>query len=197
MSLYSPSKNFLFTHVPKTGGTSMHRWLTANIPDAEYLTYEHKGDAGCHLYCMGSFRIMGAEKWRDAWKFAFVRSPYTWVESLRRYALLRPEGARYAKASDNLVSWVEDLYERCTAMEHTPNGPMMLQHLWVHGCDSVFRFEDLADRVGYIAHELGIDAAAFPHANFNGQPEQPIDGEYREAIAHYFKEDFEALGYEV
>lgn len=196
MSLYSPSKNFLFTHVPKTGGTSMHRWLTASIPDAAYLTYEHPQDAGCHLYCMGSKRIMG-KAWDSAWKFAFVRNPYTWVESLRRYALRRPEGARYVTASGDPVKWVEDLHERCAIREHTPNGPVMFQHEWVEGCDNVFRFEDLADRVGYIAHELGIDADTFPHENFNGEPEQPIEGAYREAIAHYFKEDFKVLEYGV
>lgn len=196
MSLYSPSKNFLFTHTPKTAGTSMHRWITANVPDAAYLTYEHPNDAGCHLSCLDAGEIMDYDAWDWAWKFGFVRNPYTWVEAIRRYSLLRPEGANYRYAVGDPVEWADRLHRMCIAKRHTSNGPVLFQRQYVARCNRVYKFEDLGGAVKDIAARLDLDAETFPHVNFNGHPEVEITGEYRDAIATLFEEDFEVLGYE-
>lgn len=188
MSFHSPSGNWVFIHVPKTGGSSIRDMLRDAFPDADYLSLAHDGPEEVRA-------VMGEARWSEAFKFAFVRNPYTWVESMRRYALRQPGSRLYDFAGeDNAVGFVEELYRACDDEYLTPNGRLRFQRRLVEGLDAVFRFETFPASVGLLSYAIKADLP-IQHKNRNGQPAIPIRGEYRAAIARWFRADFEKLQY--
>lgn len=74
MAYYIPSRDCVFIHIPKTGGTSVLQWIEKN------LYYEKK----CTKHC-------GIEKWRNnfpqtgMYYFTVVRNPYSRILSWFHY----------------------------------------------------------------------------------------------------------------
>ena len=71
-------RNYIFIHIHKTGGKSI-RALLGNPEDWGGLHVE-----ACQVKKFLDESGKGRQ-WKHAFKFAFVRNPYTWLESLYDY----------------------------------------------------------------------------------------------------------------
>lgn len=140
--------------------------------------------------------------WNMAFKFAFIRNPYTWVESMRRHAIAQEDHPLHQKAQGPIEDWPEVLYVACRDQIETTDGKLMFQRdmvLDLRGkslLDRLCRFENYADEVKYITELLGIQQQEIPHVGLTDVPTAEIGGEYRAMIATYFYHDFIALNYE-
>lgn len=81
------AENFIFIHIPRTGGTSLERLLLSiegvasweNLDDKKIVDSrlgKHK-----HLRASSVRAIVGEEKWRSTFKFSVVRNPFEKVIS--------------------------------------------------------------------------------------------------------------------
>lgn len=100
------SKKVLFIHIPKTGGTTVERWLsqfaplkfrTVGVPDFTKCTPQH--------YRMQDFRQLFGDNYFD-YVFTFVRCPYARIESeFRMQAELQRSG--FWKEYPSFSLWLE------------------------------------------------------------------------------------------
>ena len=182
MSFYSKEGRFSFIHTPKTGGSSIRDMLSAAWPDATYI-------APCHTEA-AKVRAMVPD---GTFLFGFVRNPYEWVESLRRYVSLMPGSVLYEYIQDP-VEFTSELWAACSIGVMTENGPILFQREVVAGCDKVYRFEDMEGAATDIGERLGR-IMPLEHKNANGAESIDVEGEYRECISSLFAKDFRAFNY--
>ena len=195
MSLYSP-RGFIFIHTRKTGGTSLRNMLLS--PLTRYLIGPHSTaiETRDHMSSLGGWGM-----WNLAFKFAFVRNPYTWVESMRRHALVQEDHVLHSEAHW-IKSWPDRLAKACRDHEATTDGTLCFQHEMVMEggepiVDRLCCFENYADEVRWILDHLGIEQPELlPHVGKHGIEPIEIEGQYRAAIADNFARDFELLKYE-
>lgn len=195
MSLYSP-EGWLFIHVRKTGGTTLRNLLLA--PLVRYLTTPHDTATSVRDH-MGK---LGAEgHWNLAFKFAFVRDPYTWVESMRRHAIKQEDHPLNIDAND-VEAWPKRLEQACEAHEPTTDGILCHQSEMVTDengnviVDRICRFENYAPEVSWLCKHLGLNMPyPLPKTGLHDSYTEPITGEYRESIARHFGVEFDLLGY--
>lgn len=197
MSLYSP-QGFIFIHNRKTGGTTMRNLLMG--PLVRYLTIPHDPSESVRKYML-SLRAEG--HWNLAFKFAFVRSPYTWVESMRRHAVAQEDHPLREDAMGDVLAWPERLAEACQDKLLTTDGRILFQRHMVlglkgeHILDRICRFENYADEVRFVLDHLGLEEPPIlPHVGVHNVREIEPSGAYARAIAKHFAEDFEALEYQ-
>lgn len=196
MSLYSP-QGFIFIHNRKTGGTTMRNLLLG--PLVRYLTIPHESAEGVRKY-MHDLRADG--QWSLAFKFAFIRSPYTWVESMRRHAIAQEDHPLREYAQGEVLEWPEHLAQACQDRLITTDGRILFQRDMVlgpkgeHILDRLCRFENYADEVRFVLDHLGLeDPQILPRVGMHNVPEIEPAGAYARAIAKHFAGDFEALNY--
>jgi hypothetical protein len=77
-----------FIHTPKTGGTSIKRWMLENI-NARTIKPKH----GTHSYIKAKYKDLG-------WTFATIRNPYDWLVSWYEFKRQGAE-ARLARLIEN------------------------------------------------------------------------------------------------
>lgn len=181
---------YVFIHNPKTGGTSIRGMLgdraTWRDPKAHLSAEEMRGKI-----CVDE---QNTAAWNKAFKFAFVRNPYDWVE------IYRVEVMQYAthpmhSTSLNPVKWAEAFSMACAEEREVSVGKMLFQSEIVGRdiLDEIFRFEQFNWSCMRIQNILGIDVP-IPHSN--AKEYEPVrDPEYRSVIRELFAVDFERFGY--
>lgn len=187
MSYYLPGE-YLFTHIPKTGGTSIRNWI--GTEDSWYLMQPHSSAHEVRGYMVSH----GMERqWDEVFKFAFVRNPYDWVESLRRFAEVTLDHPLHEAASWDPSEFVEHAFgwDRYKPM---PEGGMIPQTEMFTSGFQIYRFEKYDEACRDLSRQLQIEGAPL-HENYNPEPAIPVEGAYREAIADLLTYDFHKLGY--
>lgn len=168
-------------------------------PLVRYLTTPHESAGGI----LGHMRSIGAEGvWNLAFRFAFVRSPYTWVESMRRHAIAQLDHPLRIAASAEVTEWPRLLAAACWDELPTTDGRLMFQRHMVLGyggemiLDRLCRYENYRDEVAWLLDHLGIPHPdTLPMAGMTDVPTVEPAGEYARAIAEHFAGDFKALNY--
>jgi chondroitin 4-sulfotransferase 11 len=196
MSLYSP-EGWLFIHVRKTGGTTLRNLLFA--PLVRYLTIPHDP---AYMVKDHLFKMDAIGHWNIAFKFAFVRDPYTWVESMRRHCIAQQDHPLNLAAND-VEAWPERLAQACETHEPTTDGILCFQSEMVTDhrgntlVDRLCRFENYPAEIEWLSKHLGFHMPRnIPTTGAHSVPMEPVIGQYRESIAHFFSDDFNALGYQ-
>lgn len=88
----SQQRNFLFCHVPRTGGSSLFKHISEHVPDAERVFLQHSSMKEVQ-------KIIGAE-FDHLYKFAIVRNP--WERLVSWHALTALNKVNYNKNSKHL-----------------------------------------------------------------------------------------------
>ena len=209
--LVSYRNNFLFVHVPKTGGTSVRHALRK---------YRHNPDIfriNQTLACFGievnhfsrdfrklKFRaheradriadVMPDEIFQRLFKFAFVRNPWDLIASLYKFIRKTPSHKRHRLV--NRMSFPEfidfALFKQLCHQKRLltdQNGNLLV--------DFVGRFENLESDFAQVARQLQLDAK-IPHLNqTNPSAYQDFyDENLRAKVSSAYRDDIEQFQYE-
>lgn len=186
----------LFVHVPKTGGVSVARALFGHL-------------AGGHRTVEEYLEIFGARTFARYFKFAFVRDPFTRLDSAFRFLKAGGFNEDDRRWAESHLAGVDDLETFCTRWLSPERAAS-----WVHFrpqarfvCDApgrlrvdfVGRFERLASDFDEVCRRLGR-SVELPHLNRSAvqrtDPREVLSRAARQAVAEVYRRDFELFDYD-
>ena len=205
--LVSESHQFLFVHVPRTGGTSMRQILTP------YSTQGSKGRVNklwsrlglapwnrrhfpVHTALSQAEAQLPRQVFRDYFKFAFVRNPWERMASHYQALTLDRGHPRHDK--------VRSLADFAEYLSYEANRGKAFQSLLVTeasgklGLDFLGRFENLAADFSDVCARIGIDADLpyLNQANPNGYNwREMYNSSCQALVAKHWAQEIEMLGY--
>ncbi|PJF38588.1 MAG: hypothetical protein CUN55_16855, partial [Phototrophicales bacterium] len=153
----SKRHNFIFVHIPKTGGTSMRHALEPYSDPWEGLTDTHENRMQWgHANALQIRERVEEEFWNQAFKFAVVRNPWDWLVSMYVFN----SGARLDELSREAFLKNKHLFEQWLLHEvaidsQTHRLSDTEGNLLV---DYVARMNHLNEDFQYICQRLGIQA---------------------------------------
>jgi len=201
-AMISLQKNFLFVHVPKTGGNSIQAILRRYSEDE--IVARAPGQDGVERFALRSslspelrkhatlrqYRaVLGAERLDPFYKFAVVRNPWDRLVSL----YFSPHKGRVDWDRDRFLGLLDEAWARPLGhfVSLDPRRPI--------GADLnfVLRFERLEADFAETCSVLGIAPAPLPRRNASTRRHytEYYDGELREIVAERYQEEIAELGY--
>jgi len=211
--LISYSHQFIFFHIPKTAGNSIHAMLDpyahfttkrivnrvlsrfrlnrhfAKIPHKKFKTYNR------HVTAQELQNLIPKNAFSNFYKFAFVRNPWDWQVSLYHYILKTPNLEMYEIVNslrdfDEYLNWrVKKAKKLQRDFIADDAGNLMV--------DFVGKFENLQDDMRKVCSHLNLNFTLLPHLNRSSHKDyrfyytpQTVD-----LISKAFREDIELFGY--
>jgi len=182
------NREYIFIHINKTGGTSIGKVI--DLPLKSHLTAREIID------------LVGQIPFKNAFKFAVVRNPWSKVVSHYNYRLKSNQNG----LGDNHLSFKE--WVKCTYGENKNpiyyDKPKMFlpQTEWLKDysgqitINHILRFETLSHDFKTIANTLGI-SKSLPHYNKTDKTDyrQYYDEETKVIVERWFKEDIVQFSY--
>jgi hypothetical protein len=209
--LISNKHKFIFIHVPKNAGTSIHNALSdysnfacryQSAPGMYYVKKVTGNNAmlsifDTHIDTARAKKVIG-KKWDEYTSFAVVRNPYDRAVSRFFYFKGRPdlyESDRY----ENTGSFREHIMEM---NEHTWND---LQSFYLEadgriGVTDILRFEQLEDDWAALMRKIGLEDIFLAFKNRSERDTDFMkyyDTETIRKVNDIYRKDFELFGYEM
>ena len=177
----------LFVHINKTGGSSIERALA--------LPFQHRT-------ARELVDLVGPDRWRSCFTFAFVRNPWDKVVSHYFYRV-KTDQTGLADRHLDFDEWVLRAYGRREPRYHDDPKWFMPQIEWIADedgeilVDFVGRFERLEEDFAEVCRRLGRDAR-LPHVKASDRPPyaETYSPESAEIVRRHFAADIELFGYE-
>jgi hypothetical protein len=205
--LISDDKEFVFVHVPKTGGSSVGAALQP------LCSLRNRGRLSAWLRPLGlprdyhGFRfrrhdplsvaegVMPAQRFVRFFKFAFVRNPWDRLVSEYNSVLRLPGHRRHARV--RAMGGFKAYLRREAPFVLASQRRLLVDKTGRIGADFVGRFEQIEQDFGSVCARLGIEAA-LPHLNRHehGDYRSYYDDESRELVRSHWGEDVVAFDYE-
>lgn len=179
---HSTKGRVLFAHIPKTGGSSVEKWLQATGYELDKINYwasDKAQHATREVY----------EEWGEFdYKFAVVRHPLTRFVSALGFRMV------HAGAANRIARGILTKYEKDPNLVEHWKSHLRPQVDYISDDMDVFRFE--SDFFADISKALEIPGP-FPHENKNRTTVQPSDlaPETQRRIVELYKADYQAFGY--
>lgn len=205
--LISDSKQFVFVHVPKTGGSSLQRLLKPHCleknPNRLYSLLRPLGLPRdyrrfrflTHGPLVTAERVMPAAVFRSYFKFAFVRNPWARLVSEYNALMGKPHHRRYRRVAGlgGFAQYLVREAPRRVGMQ----SDLLIDSTGRIGVDFVGRFETLADHIQQVCDRLSIPCA-LPHVNRSAPVDYRsyYDDDTREYVRKHWARDVEAFGFE-
>ena len=205
----------IFSHVPKTGGTTIHKWLKSNLkmwnyrsstrlprkppPDQDYVLYLG------HLPLKNAVeaRLFSRKMVDQIPSFGFVRNPISRALSLYHQQLTSTE----EKISDDLDDFAEQLWRnRGNLSWWTPSKRLMARPstYWLKPRNAphvktVYRFEEFDFAVEHLRALYEIESHPQPRnvSRVSREKQAEPTSRFVEIVADLYREDFENFGYEL
>ena len=181
------ASNYIFIHVPKTGGQSISAALGGGGPDAKHAPLRDV-------------------RRRGRFAFGFVRNPWARMVSLYRFHCQKPPLPRDNYSRDETVSmgfkaWLmTDLFymkeDRGRDMPPLQRRPQLW---WLDGADFIGRFENIAEdfaRAVELSGATGVLPLGHINATKGGDWRDEYDTESRAFVAEHFAPDIERFQYQ-
>ena len=192
--MISHTHKFIFTHIPKTGGSSVHSSLNDYFESGQRMHNDLEKDL---KKCSN-----------DYFKFAFVRNPWEQVVSAYHYVWYSDimEWWRVGSRSKpwSFKKWIKSRHftrpngwkkNRCYRGNQlcwisTRDGDLL--------ADFIGRFENLQEDFNIICDKIGIPQQELQHKNATKHKcyTEYYDDETRKIVAEKYAEDIEYFGYE-
>lgn len=205
--MLSRQKNFVFIHIPKTGGNSIQSILQRYSEDQ--ITIEKPYQDGVERFQIRSpdlptrkhsplrdyRKLLGVERFRPLFKFAVVRNP--WDRLISSY--FSPHRGNSTWNREGFIALVSDSPSMVSFLD-SRNLPSLV-HTFIHprvDVDFVIRFENLQGDFDFVCDRLEIPREPLPHRNQSSrQPYQDYyDDELRDFVGQHYADDIAAFGYE-
>jgi hypothetical protein len=204
MGVIAPDNRFVFIHVPKTAGLSITQALAGagqkfqQRPGLVAAAAEKDGiQFADHIRARDVAAYLGADAWRAAYSFGFVRNPWDRMVSGFHYILQNPAHGRYGEVSKMTF----DQYLRARDRGELPFRPMWE---WLSDGDGnqivseVFRYEDLREEYPHIVRSCGIeDPPPLPvlNASKHGDYRDYYSSELADIVRRRFSREIALFGY--
>ena len=181
--IYSNSNKFMFYHIPKTAGTSLHTVLK-RYAVGPHVNEPHLTRARSHV---GVEPTWDKYKGSEYFSFAIVRNPYDRMFSLYNFLKRR----RVIK---------ETLEEFINKMDREPSQFKLLNYNGVVPLSFVGKFENLEEDFNFIADKIKIkerykDLPKLFKAVNNGNYKEQINNELKAIIDEKHHDDFINFNY--
>jgi hypothetical protein len=202
--IVSPSRGFIFVHIPKTGGTSIthvlepyrrwqEKWLIGRV--FRRITGGYSFYANTHAPLVAARDRLG-ERFHSMLKFAVVRHPVDWNLSMFRW-VLKWRGRRLTAPiySDSFgIDTFEDYLHWRIRHGVFPQMTQLVDYDGNLLVDLVCRLESLESDLAIVLNRLGI-VGDIPKLNVNSDWfHKPTEKEI-DLISKHFVDDFKAFGY--
>lgn len=196
VSVFCTNPRFIFVHIGKCAGTSIHR----------HVIKPEKG-----VQCQNSPKLnyaLDSDMFDDYWKFTVCRNPYDRAMSAFKY--FKAFGSFQNEKQDYIsldgVEFEQFVLEFMFDENGDPiNKQWVPQHLHTHFVDGtqfvddIFKLEELEKHWEYIRTVCKFHTLTLPNSNNTSFREASLD-HYTEAarkvIADYYSKDFEVFGYD-
>jgi len=193
----SEKDKFIFVHVPKTGGTSMH------IAFKDHYSVADRTDPEPEEHHAPLWEILNnnsfAEGIEEYYTFGFVRNPWDrLVSGFHDFQQQRAQlsGIEFKDFAINMAKGEGRYHELIRDVHFRP------QHTFLDcvekTIDFVGRYEDLINSFKYVMNELNLPPLTlYKHRTSSHPPYQQLYDQYTiDVVADLFKEDIKTFGYE-
>jgi len=147
--------NFVFAHIPKTGGTSV-----SSVLDCVGV-FHHNTPAKIRI-------DIGEERWNSCFKFTFVRNPWdhavSYYEATKNELRLAPQWIEW----HTFDAWVLDGMKTFPMRHWTAPGQVqnpLMQEQYIEDDMFIGRFENFQDDFDYICDQIDRERVKLPHLN--------------------------------
>lgn len=184
----------LFVHIPKTGGSSVERFLSGNGP---LLLKGHGRPAGLrcsaqHLHAAALGAIQGAKEYD--WAFTIVRHPVARLVSEYRYEMRKPG---WLRSRLSFWNWLALALARQAVDPWYRDNHFRAQHAFILPGMEIMRFEDgvdaclrrVAERLGVPPPTTSIREKVSPHTPIT------LTAPVLARIGQAYERDLEQFGY--
>ena len=184
--MVSHKHKYVFIHVPKTGGISIHHLLKTEPAEMNHNGLSvHKFD-------------------EDYFKFMFVRNPWDRFVSCYNYFLKNGRNTLEDQKTGKLVQKYKTFQEFSINLPQIINqvksiNPHFNQQIhWLEeGIDFIGRFENIQQDFDTICDKIGIPQQKLPHKNKSKHKHytEYYDDETKSIVAETYAKDIEHFGY--
>ena len=193
----SEKDKFIFVHVPKTGGTSMH------IAFKDYYIVGDRTDPEPEEHHASLVKIlnenMSIEGIEEYYTFGFVRNPWDRLVSgfhdfKQQRALL--SGIEFKDFAINMAKGEGRYHELIRDVHFRPQYTFL--DCAEKTIDFVGKFEDMINSFKYVMNELDLPPLTlYKHRSSSHPPYQHLYDDYTiAAVADLYKEDIKTFGYD-
>lgn len=192
-------KNLLFVHVPKAGGTSIERWLSAHATESFHVGNKALPDFPCvpqHFHG-AILDALFAPGFFD-YSFCVVRNPYARLLSEYNYRRVEARRRERLLLAGGFAPWLRLTFRRYRASPYVLSNHIRPQvEFPTAGCE-VFRLEDqlgaLEARLGEVTG-IGFDGPP-AKSNVSKKSGARMTEVAAELIRGFYAADFERFGYD-
>lgn len=203
--MLSLKKNFLFIHIHKTGGNSIHTSLLPYSDDhqedlphsRESKDFEVKNLKYPTIRKHSSLRdykqVLDEEIYNQLYKFACVRDP--WERLISFYFSPHRGGQAWSREGFiEMMTVVPPAYEMLTTVELSKTASLRSLEPAV---DFVMRYENFASDFAQVCEQIGIPRIALPHRNKSKRKHylDYYDSELSELVEERYAVDIELFNY--
>ncbi|MFY0694267.1 MAG: sulfotransferase family 2 domain-containing protein [Lentibacter algarum] len=209
--LISLQKNFLFIHVPKTAGSSLHhilepysqqnnrtlvRRLMNHLPLRQDIS---KAYFRQHAKCDLLQRQIAPKVFNSLHKFAAVRNPYDHMVSYYKFIQQNRQGSWYKKAQNWSFSDAVSYFEKRNNIQPVNQTSWLVDRNGEFIVDRILFFESISEDFHKLADFLELEGShKMPHHNVT------IRSDYRDyynndlklRVEALYKSDFDNFGYQ-
>lgn len=185
-------QEFVFIHIPKTGGTSIENWLCRDFQISFFSTVipTYMKCSPQHL-TYAYLQVLDPGLTDEA--FTIVRDPYDRAESEYFFRV----GHQVADLRPNFSMWMLRHLQQAQRNTHHLDNHLLPQSYYCEENVTVYRFEDgIESIIKKIAKRYKIDLPEkMPHANSSERTPLKWSTELLDRFNKYYAIDFEKLGY--
>ena len=187
--------NLVFIHIPKTGGTSIHQWLSLQNNQTVSLWGCSNGIDYAHLTLSQALTLLTSFP-KDSFKIAFVRHPYDRIYS----AYLQPYRQMYPDLT------LDEFVKHYVSKVDENNPDPKLVHLWpmylftcingVNQVDFVGKMETWRKDIDFVKNRFKLKGTPGHLNQSNRLGDDPVfTSESLKIIDKVYKKDFEWFSY--
>jgi hypothetical protein len=197
---YCHNREFIFIHIPKTGGTSIEYKLNLGHIENGFeikdnIAYQH---SDCNYYKS----LFGEEKFNKYLKFTIVRNPYTRIISDFFYLPLENVGFKGNQTFDDFLEYIEVVIKNNNFNENLYSNHFKPQYMYI--CDNNYSIK--VDKLFYFEKYHEIDEFLLKNFDITDQNIY-LKGNYKkndiiltdiqkEKVYKLYKKDFDIFGYD-
>ncbi len=221
MAIISHSQNFIFVHVPKTGGTSVSNYLSSytsycdlelggtEFGESLQKAYRKRFRLYKHVPASGIKAVIDSGFWEKSFKFGIVRNPYQ--RAISTYHFLRNWSGtpdRIRNKLDKVENFEQFVHSGIWDELDGPDKMFKAQSFWL--CEEehskellvnyVGKLEHLQPHMDFVTESIGLPPnpkSTLKALNRSSRKRGPLElsDKTKELIAEKYRSDFETFDY--